>query len=606
MVLVTAKGNNIAIQLREKKDRFLIVKDLLKRRTFRFDGEDAWVAKPNVYLAIRDSLATYSDVVETNEAKALIAQYEQEHPPRKAVRKKLPDLVSLLKYEPMEGKLGYEDFQLDGIKDGCLHDRMLYFWSTGLGKSYILAGILAYYYSQESYKFSIVLTSNSGVYNLGSEIVKFVKGITMDDVICLPNADALNKERKNEDWLDELFDNHKVAVFSYDAMKNVINKDKNFMRKLAKHYKKEEVLLFFDEVHLLNNPKSDRSEQVEKLNKWATKVFSFSATPFDTTIKIYSIINVLDKNAHFNLTFNEWCNIFDDIGTKFSKYAINDFTWHEDEIKAQMDKVQPLINKKVMTDVIDLPSQIKHDIYLRMTDNHLKLYRKTVENNLSNYANEEENVTSFESTFMASTLVVSDPKMLLEKDYPPEIKRMCERFDFVKDSSKMKFIFDLLEEKKEDKLKGIIWYMHPVAGRDLVSALEMRGYKAFIVLAWHEPEERAKIIQDFKAFEGMAILVTSILLTSTSITVNEAQFQIFYDGTFKYGDWVQAIGRNNRIGQTRQTDLYMLYYDQSTDVLMRNAIERKGKTLETFTKKENFKLTQDDIKYIFNGRLDDE
>jgi len=250
----------------------------------------------------------------------------------------------LLTFPPLQGKPPYEDYQIADITRGICQNRFLFHHEMGLGKSYILTALIEHKRLYGDIYKCLIFSTPIGTRNLKSELLKHGKNMKEDDIITFASAGAIPFEDR------DIFNTEKypqtIIILSYDALKSVSNYyyDKKYGTKTKKHpstgknYRAncmpiKEWLegrpggLFLDENHSLAVPSSRRTQVMNWIVPYFNQRFLFTGTLADKYEKLYEPCWILDKALVGGMDYQTWCATYNELGNKFSAYAINSDKW---------------------------------------------------------------------------------------------------------------------------------------------------------------------------------------------------------------------------------------------------------------------------------------
>lgn len=534
------------------------------------------------------------------------------------------DFNNFLKFPPIKGKEPFENYQIIDIKRALQQNRFLFNWEMGLGKSYATSFIYQYLKQYRNGGKMILFTSKIGTYNLRNEILKFCSDIRDDDIEVFSSVKSFDNLKKNLSKdkkilyrrifdLDEI-NNKSILIFSYDSWK-IISKayedskqSKKLNIPLDNFYKDKIHLICFDECQKLSNPKSDRSKYIFKYLPYFDYRYEFSATPADKPEKLYSICLVLDPKLIEYLKYNEWIEKYNDVGTWFSKYAINKNKWRMEMLEDLNKKLLDYSSKRSSKECLNLPTlKNMEPIYIEMDSKQLFIY-KTAVNELINKAIQEgkdnyELTDAIRESFTSILTLIENPNVIdtnnLSDKFSLNVKKLCENYDYSKNYEKLNVVDDILEDELENEKRGIIWYIHP---KTLDSLKERYSkLKPICITSDLNDEERSKLVEEFKSNDSHKLLLASINIMNTSITVNEATFAIYLENTYSYENYFQSLGRIYRIGQKEDVHIWHIYYKGTIDVYSESMLSKKEDLVKTLFSSERTFLNLTQIKQLFLG-----
>lgn len=633
MVSIACNRETGNIEMKVYGDDFVDTVEFLKAEGCKFSPKEKVWVKPISYLKlIKADLAMSHfeyDISEFDEREAesyLDSLQELEVSP---VRRKFN--LDLMKFPPLEGKHPYELYQKQDISRAINQNRFLFNWEMGLGKSYALAALinnLRYYKLIDK---CLIFSTGVGVFNLKDELVKFSKDQDPDDILVLNSL----TESKYEDR--DLFNPVKypqhTLIMTYDSFKGVnnyyydqANGTKSNPKPSAKtKYKKsyipiEEWLgdmdggVFLDECHSLSNPSSRRSE-IFKMNLSPFKYrYEFTGTLADKYEKLYMPLMILDKKLISGCSYIDWLSQYNDLGNRFSRYAVNDDKWDMGKLNnLNRELLQKYASKRLMKECLDLPmnydvptividmSPLQREIYEGFVKEQLRIAK---ERNTVGESTQKDNIINM---FQIFQLAVDNPECITEsrswEKLPVELQKKISKYKATKDSTKLDAVGEIVTERTDENgERGILWYYHPKTKDALLK--KYKKYNPIVIEAGLTPEERSARIKEFKTNEDHKLLIGSINIMNTSLTLIECKYEVYVEKTYNYTVYKQSRGRIFRPGQTEVTRTYSICYRNSIDGLQEKNLRQKGAVINSLLNK-NY-IDQQLWKKIFNANINDE
>lgn len=520
-------------------------------------------------------------------------------------------------FYPVKGKAPYENYQDEDIRRALRQNRFLFNWSMGCGKSFATAIIYEYLKVYKNVDKMILLTTRIGTYNLQSELSKFCLHVDKDDVL------VFNSPKSYKKYSRKIFDNEevcnkKVLVFSYDSWKLMATaygdkaRGRTLNIPLDNFYGVgKDKLICLDECQQLSNPKSDRSRSLFKYMKYFKYRYLFSATPADKNEKLYSVCMLLDPKLVRYMKYNEWINYYNDIGTWFSKYAINPKKWHQEDLDALNQDLAKYSAKRDAKDVLELPPARTETFTIDMSDKQKELYRLLTNDIVNNAIKKNPSldgasVDVIHEAFSTVCSFCENPNILgtntsqLVSDH---IKEKCAKYNYSSDYAKLDVIDAILEDEIDEQEvpnRGILWYTHPKT-KDVVVERYAK-YKPIIIAAELSEEERDAALAEFKSNPEHKILIASQNILATSVTLIECTFAIYLETSFSWETYYQSTGRIYRIGQDTCVRFYHIWLNDSTDMFHQRALQVKKEITDyLFSAKEKPILTIKQMKQLFIG-----
>jgi len=512
---------------------------------------------------------------------------------------------NILKYKPLH------DFQFIDITKSLNQNRFGWFWATGLGKSYALAGNLQHYRNIGQVHRAIILTSTIGILNLSYELEKFLPNYDKSKTLVIDSITNLkNRLIFDEDWdiIISGYDSFRSVCDSYDK---IINNRKNKVKyrtssvPLDKWFGNYKGIIYLDECHLIGNPNSLRSKAISMNLKHFYYRYLSSATPCDKEERFYTLLKILDADLVNGLNYFDWLSEYCTLGNRWSRFGINKDTWNHQKWAELQDKLYRTYAVKREKKLLNLPTAYDVPlIKLDMSQKHREIYEAftyEVINEIKN-RNSKNNLGVLENlknTFSYLQLAIDNPLCLLNtpkfNEFDPKLQAKIKNFNFGKDFTKLEAMDNVIQEECiENNNKIIIAYYHPLTLQELQKYIKT----GFDVLSAETPkEDRLKIIENFKK-NSNKMLLASINIANSSFTLTEAKAILFLERVWAYITYEQFRGRIYRIGQEDEVRYYNFCYNNSIDYLQLEALKTKGQVVDNLVKKNV--LSPEEWKLLFN------
>lgn len=518
--------------------------------------------------------------------------------------------LDLLNFPPLKGKPPFENYQSEDLGRALTRNRFLFNWEMGLGKSFALAALIENLRFYKLINKCIIFSTGVGVFNLKNELCKFGKNIKPEEIFVINSITDL-KDR-------DLFNSEKypytILIMTYDTFKGINNYyyDSTKGTKSKPHpsqntdYKKSYVpikdwlegfhgALFMDESHSLANPKSRRSEIMDMNLMYFKYRYEFTGTLADKYEKLYEQLKILDRALVRGKSYNDWLKEYNDVGNKFSSYAVNPEGWNIEKIgELNYLLLKDYAAKRKMIECLDLPLDYDvPEININMSHLHRKIYENFVKQEISlaqqrKLAGEATVKDSIMNMFGIFQLACENVECIRDtpsfEKFPEELQNDIMNYDWFKDNAKVPVIEAVLEERVVDeKQRGIVWYYHPKTKDNLVKLL--KKYNPIVIEAGMGPEKMTDAINEFKKNDKHKIIIASINIMNTSVTLTECKWNLYVERTFNYTIYSQSRGRIFRPGQTEVCRTYMMCFNNSIDNLQLQNLKQKGLVLESLLNK---------------------
>lgn len=514
----------------------------------------------------------------------------------------------LLNFPPLKGKHPYEDYQLQDIMRGICQNRFLFHHEMGLGKSYILTALIEHKRYYGDVNKCLIFSSSIGTRNVKNELLLHGKNMRDEDILTITSAADLKFEDR------DIFNSEKypqtIIIMSYDALKSISNYyyDKKYATAKCPHpssgknYLKNPMPikewlggkaggLFLDENHYIGIPSSRRTKIMNFIVPYFEQRFEFTGTLADKYEKLYEPAKILDPALVEGMDYQSWTEKYNELGNRFSAYAINPNKWRLDLLEEfNKTMMKYYCSKRKMIDCLDLPLNYEVPVmYMEMSPLQRRIYER-----FSNFTAQEQATIANEggrsfsermtNLFQYLQGAVDNPTCLLKSKkfefFPDDLKEDIKKFDYNKDSNKVKYVDDIIEERTDEcEQKGIIWYFHP----ETMEALKERykKYNPTVVSADVPMDERVPLVKAFLSDPKKKILIASINVMNTSLTCTECKYEVYLEKTYNFTVYTQSRGRIYRPGQQEVTRTYSLRYDNSIDNLQELNLSTKGETLNS-------------------------
>lgn len=508
------------------------------------------------------------------------------------------------------------EYQKEGIKYGLKNNAIVFNWSVGAGKSFSAVGIQNHLFKKNYTNKLIIVAIGAVLYNWKRELLQF-GFFEEDDIKIVTSQDK------------EPFDKtKKVLIMTYTSFRIIseywCQKKRNKLLKLPKEtylpideWSEDNCSVILDEVHKIKNPKSKRSRWVQvSSDKFKHKILMTGTLMPKDFLDIYSPMKFLDKALVDNLSYSDFMNEVCELGNSFSKWAVNGFI--EERIQYFNDKFSPYIHyidkRNVPELKNNLPNYNKKVIYMELEGLHKNIYRKVIQSQLYKIAEDEDNNNvmasisgiKIQNSFPYIIQSLSDPELLkkkIEKTSP--VYNDLQKWKFNK-NQRIEYcnsiISDHLEEEKGSKF--LIWCVNP----DTIERLAdyYKKYKPLYIHGSSTPKGqdsnkyRDDLIQQFENNKEHKILIANPATIGVGQNIKGANVSIFYNKSYEYEAYAQAIGRNDRPnGPWKEIYEYNLVFDKTFDMQLERVIENRTNLNKLFSNTKY--LNQDQLKKLFNG-----
>jgi len=525
---------------------------------------------------------------------------EDLEPKRETKFIKIPLNNSLIKLPPKG------DFQLEGIKKGLNQNRYLYAYEMGLGKTYIVINVLNHLFYNKKIDKVLIVVPGEALYNWRRELMMFGSFVNYDEI-------EIGTAKNRKPFTSEA----KVVIITYRSLLMISDdyyKESHKGKKSTK-YRSAQIpfekwglnrAIILDESHSIKNFKSRQAKILNFHKEFFEYRYLMTGTPTPNGAdEYYNQLNFLDESI-IDKNYYTWIKEIANTGNRFSEYGINYF--YVDKVEAFVKTIKPWVGRIFTKDVMELPDLIIQNIYSHMSKKQLDIYRAVVSSVLVSIKEKDGIITTkkVQNQFPFISLALDNPSILKDKfsqEHNTKLWLMLNKWKF-KDHSKLPQCDALINKYIEEGHKIIIWSGHPVTMGDLAEY-----YKKYNPIVIHGQIEVPKgkdrkehyddLLNSFKKNPDSKILIASYIVLSTAVTITEATRSIFFDRSYSSVFWQQSIKRNHRIGQDNTVIVNPLILENSLDVRLDKALNKKVDLNNNLLNNET--LPKEEWKKIFEG-----
>lgn len=292
-------------------------------------------------------------------------------------------------------------------------------------------------------------------------------------------------------------------------------------------------LLILDEIQKTKNPSAKTTKAVRAIKcnyKWG-----LSGTPLEN--KVEDLITICET-------------IKPDIFKNVNPY-----------INSQLiEAYKPIFLRRKKEDALkDLPPKITKEVWLDLLPSQRKKYELA----------EKEGIIDLEEK--GEQLTIQHVLALITK-----LKQIC-NYDIVeKESAKLDYLMEELEELKEQGDKALVFSQYPNETlKKLLPHLET--YNPSIYDGSLSDLKRTKIITDFQETDNSQLLLLSLKAGNAGITLTRANYVYHFDLWWNPAVSAQAVDRTHRIGQKKTVFERLLLAEDTIERRIYNILTEKKK-----------------------------
>lgn len=288
-------------------------------------------------------------------------------------------------------------------------------------------------------------------------------------------------------------------------------------------------MLIVDEAHYIKNPKAGRSQSVAEAVAMAQRAVFLTGTPMENRVEEFrNLVAYLQPRTAQGLKVTD------------AMAGANRFR----------RAVAPVYLRRNQEDVLtELPDKIEIDDWVLLTPQDTAAYREAVRS---------RNLMAMRQAAFAAAA-------------PAKLERICEIVEEAREDGRKVIVFSYFLGVL-DRIKNAIG---PVAAGPICGSVP--------------PRERQRLVDEFSAAQGHAVLLSQIEAGGVGLNVQAASVVVLAEPQWKPSTEEQAIARAHRMGQIRTVQVHRLLAKDSVDERMREVQERKRLLFDEFARKSDAK-----------------
>lgn len=465
---------------------------------------------------------------------------------------------------------------------GCLNmaicTRMVLGDDPGLGKTLQTLAAYSIIKNHDPSMKLLVVTTKSSMRQWGSEVTKFLQGISHHVLEGDYKPKGAKKKLKGLDARKAQYKDHTetdILITGYYPLQVEYN--------LLSENRGDNYMVVYDECQAFKNANTQAFIGAEYVAERAKRVYGLSATPIkNKLIEFYNIFKVIVPGLFPNITaFKDEFTIqeFKMVPRKGGKPMMIKEVVDYKNLDQYRKIIDPYFLKRLADDVAsDLPGIIAKLIQIEMTPAQKKLYKEALAGIVYQRKIQQRHFEiqeKLENDPNPSQKLIDMAEMLEEK-YEEILSG-----DFLKNNKASALVYCQLvangpgwieeegksakEEYFKDLLEGelygnkvIVFTRFKSGITRLEKILDNLGVGHARVTGDEGDKEREEAMRAFQDKESNTQVIFITQAGSAAINLQTASVMMFYDTPWSFGDLVQTIGRARRIGSEHQN--VMVYY----------------------------------------------
>lgn len=454
----------------------------------------------------------------------------------------------------MEFKTNCYSHQLEGFKYGMNNHKFILGDEQGLGKTKqsIDIAVGRKLYSNVK-KCLIICGVNSTKYNWEKEIV-----VHSDEKSIIIDGTKAKRIKLIDEWKDsDIY----FGIINIEALRqdDILNKlleiDIN--------------MIILDEIHKCKNAMSKQGKAIHKIK--ADYKIGLTGTPIQNKmIDVYNpLVWIGAEKRNFYVFRSRYCilgRFREIIGYK------------------NLEEINRILNRNMLRrlkrDVLDLPPKLYKTEYVALTDKQKFLYRQSRESILK-MIEEGINVPDNPLTLLLTLRKVTGG--LLTEDNP-KLDRLLEILEDIEEEDKKVIIFSNFKEVTAKVYESI--------------SKKFKG-KVEYIDGDVDLKARERAVESFQAGSGFKVILGTIGAMGTGLTLNKAEYVIFFDKHYNPAENEQAEDRSHRIGTENSVNIISLVTKNTVDERIENLLIEKKKIInEVVDGNVRLKSNKDVLNYL--------
>ena len=309
-------------------------------------------------------------------------------------------------------------------------------------------------------------------------------------------------------------------------------------------------MIVVDEAHFVKNPDTQRSQAVRRWMELADRALFLTGTPMENRVDEFrTLVDYLQPDVA--------AAIGDSDGLAGAR--------------AFRRTVAPAYLRRNQDDVLsELPERLDQLDWVELTPADLDAYREAVAS----------------ENFMA-------------------MRRATFVGDGRRPSAKLERLAEILDEAADNRRKVVV-FSYFLATLEVVCS--MVGEAVYGPLDGStRAEDRQKLVDEFTAVDGHAVLVSQIQAGGVGLNMQAASVVVLTEPQWKPSAEEQAIARCHRMGQVRRVHVHRLLAEDSVDQRMLEVLAEKGALMDAYVRESDLKdASVDAVDASSHGAADDE
>lgn len=469
---------------------------------------------------------------------------------------------------PFNYVLAPYDHQRNEFESTRDYQYFAHFWEMGLGKSKITIDTAQWLWLKGNID-SMIITAEKGYY-LNWLIDEFPKHWPSHlPVRIIPYSTPKNQEQRKR--LDSLLTPKEgvldVLLLNIEAISNKEYGGYNYACNFLNTH--NATMMVIDESTTIKNPKANRTKNAISLGRYCAYRRILTGTPItQSPIDLYSQCDFLCKGVLGFATYTSFKSFYSIIQPMYMGSRTIFQTVGYRELDDLARRLQPFSSRLEKKDCLSLPEKVYSTIYVEPTILQKKLIDDLRDEAMAMIGGKSLVTVTNALSLLTKALQIASGHI---KDEDGNTSRV--------DCTKPETLATLVEGIPADK-KIIVWgYFHE--DMQIIQEALKNICPVFECSGRVEQGLRMKAVADFKNHEGRCVFLASPRVAGKSLTLNEAEYVIYYSNGFNLEHRLQSEDRNHRIGQNSTVNYYDLVCLETPDIKVVHALKAKKNLADT-------------------------
>ncbi|MEW6410102.1 MAG: SNF2-related protein [Nitrospirota bacterium] len=302
-------------------------------------------------------------------------------------------------------------------------------------------------------------------------------------------------------------------------------------------------LLVLDEIQKIKNPGAAITKAVRQIN--ASYRWGLSGTPLENRLE-------------------ELISIF-----AYLKPGLLHYDYVARPLEVVKEAIRPYFLRRRKADALpELPEKVCEETWLELSPAQREAYDRA----------EQEGVIALNEK--GDSVTVQHILALITK-----LKQICNMEPASKESCKLEYLLEKLEEISEQDDKALVFSQYPEKTLKFIEP-ELKQFNPFVYHGSLSDSQRDEIVKKFQEDEQSKVLLMSVKAGGLGLTLTRANFVFHFDLWWNPSIAAQAEDRSHRIGQKKTVFVTSLFTVDTIEERIQNLLKRK---------RELFKAVIDDL-----------